>query len=51
MGLAFSQSDVISIKKFLSSQIAIASGSNKFLLLSFLCKKNYCKGLFTQDSC
>ncbi len=39
MGLAFSQSDVISIKKFLSSQIAIASGSNKY----FLCKKTTVK--------
>ncbi len=38
VGLAILLSDAISIENFLSFQIAIATASNKYLLLSRLCK-------------
>jgi hypothetical protein len=41
VGLAFLLIDAISIVKFLSSQIAIASGSDKYVLFSRLCKLNF----------
>ncbi len=42
MGLAISLSDaILKIEKFLSPQITIASSSNKYLLLSCLCKQRF----------
>jgi hypothetical protein len=38
VGLAFSLSNAISIAKFLSFQIAIASASDKYVPLSNMCK-------------
>jgi hypothetical protein len=41
LGLVFSLSNAISIEKFLSPQIAIASGSDKYLLFSRLDKHHF----------
>jgi len=43
VGLAISLSDAISIENFLSLNIAIVSGSKKYLLFSRL-RKNHLKG-------
>ncbi len=39
--MTFSLTDAISIEKLLFSQIAIASGSSKYLLFSRLCKHHF----------